>query len=82
MRTRLFLELAAAGLCAAGVASAGPNANGVMIVHASTGLVVSDSPTNYCGQAGLEHCADTVVTLSGGDAASPHAWFAIAAFPD
>lgn len=74
------LVLTLVGLCRAPAASAGPNAGGVLILHANTNLQVSTEPTNYCGQSGLEQCAAAVTSLPGGGPEDQTVWFVLAAF--
>lgn len=63
-----------------GVAAAGPNAGGTLILHSNPGLVPSSDPTNYCGQSALQACDAAVNGVAGGDITNSRVWHVIAAF--
>ncbi|MCC7144014.1 MAG: hypothetical protein IT349_18110 [Candidatus Eisenbacteria bacterium] len=63
---------------ASGVANAGPNAGGTLVLHANTAIVYTPDTTNYCGQGGLTVCDAAVSSVTGAD---PVVFFAVAAFP-
>lgn len=60
-----------------GVAAAGPNAGGTLILHSNPGLIPSSDPTNFCGQSALQACEAAINTLPGDES---HVWHVIAAF--
>jgi hypothetical protein len=75
-----FLLAVAALLCASGVAMAGPNAGGTLILVEAVGVDYTDSISNYCGMSTITDCATGVVEAGLGEVKVLHA---IAAFaPD
>ena len=74
-----FLVLTAASL-PLWPAVAGPNAGGVLLVHANTSLVYS-SDAAYCDQSDLEACSEAVTRVPW-EPGTPTVFFVIAAFPD
>jgi len=63
-----------------GVAAAGPNAGGTLILHSNPGLIPSSDATDYCGQSALQACDAAVNGVPGGDVANSRVWHVIAAF--
>ncbi|MFN8549557.1 MAG: hypothetical protein U0527_16680, partial [Candidatus Eisenbacteria bacterium] len=57
----------------------GANANGVLLLHTNPALVYSTDPGPFCGQAGLDACANAITEVSGG---GPAVIFALAAFSE
>jgi hypothetical protein len=63
------------------LAIAGPNAGGVLLVHANTALIYTSDTTSYCGQAGLQACSLAVTSVPW-DPATTTVFYVMAAFPD
>ncbi len=63
------------------VVMAGPNAGGVLLVHANTSLVYTTGTTSYCAQSGLEACSEAVTSVPW-DPGTTTVFYVIAAFPD
>ncbi len=78
-RFYLLCALACTVLFAASNAWAGPNANGVLLLHANEGITYCSDNTSYCGQAGLMTCEATDASVQGNRV---FVWFVIASFPD
>lgn len=74
---KVLLVLAALAFVA-GTASAGPNADGTLIVH-DPGIEFTFDIVDYCGMNPLDHCLNADVRIDGG---LPWAWKVYAAFPD
>ncbi len=66
MRSRSLLP--ALGLCClAGTAFAGPNAGGVILIHAEPGLIwTNELDVDYCGLSTTPSCSDVVYRVDGG----------------
>jgi hypothetical protein len=62
------------------VVLAGPNAGGVLLVHANTSIVYTTDTTDYCGQSGLAACSEAIATAPWSDTTT--VFHVIAAFPD
>lgn len=65
--------------CSTGLALAGPNAGGTLILHVNESIVYCQDTASYCGQAGLASCAATDNSITG---STNKVFFAIAAFPN
>ncbi|MCA9726940.1 MAG: hypothetical protein R3E12_09300 [Candidatus Eisenbacteria bacterium] len=77
MKLSPFLCILGFGLVFASAADAGPNANGVIVLHWNESVVYTDG-TDFCGESGLESCNDAVTTTSASSTVVLHA---LAAFP-
>ena len=71
--------LAAFGLMVAVSAMAGPNADGVLLLHAERSITYT-ADTDYCGQSTLTDCEEVVATVSA-DPDSMVVFFTLVAFP-
>ena len=77
---KLLLLLTALICCTAGLALAGPNLGGTILMHYNSTAQNSDG--NYSGYGGLTSCSSAVVTESvPNNCTTPGAWYAYAAFP-
>lgn len=63
---------------APGLALAGPNAAGTLLLHTNSALVYCSDQQTYCGQSGLTACEATDASVSGTETA---VFFAVASFP-
>jgi hypothetical protein len=72
----LFLALGSAP-----IAVAGPNAEGVLLVHANPSLVYTLDTQDYCGESGLTACSLAVTTVSW-DPDTTRVFYILAAFPE
>lgn len=66
-------------LLAPGLANAGPNAGGVLVVHANASLTYTSDSTEYCGSSGLTACSLVVATTPADGVA--RLFHVMAAFP-
>lgn len=66
--------------CAPAPSMAGPNAGGVLLLHANASVLYTPDSSNYCGQSGLSECEAAVVSVPA-DPTHMSVIFAIAAFP-
>jgi hypothetical protein len=80
-RSQVFLVIGLSLTMAgwSGPAVAGPNAGGVVVLHANPNLVYSASTSSYCGQSGLTSCEQAQFSVNRTD---PVVFHALAAFPD
>ncbi len=67
-------------LVLAGVAAAGPNEGGTLILHANPTLAFTSDIANYCGMAGLDSCSNAVTSVAW-EPGKKIVFHAIAAFP-
>lgn len=62
-------------------AVAGPNADGVLLVHTNPSLVYTTDTANFCGQSGLTACSLAVATVPWAPDTT-RVFFVLAAFPE
>lgn len=79
MRTGVVLLVGLLSL--SGLAVAGPNAGGVLLVHANASIVYTSDNQGYCGQSGLAACSLAVTSVPW-DPETTTVFYVLAAFPD
>jgi hypothetical protein len=77
----LALALMFVALGFAPTAVAGPNADGVLLVHANPPLVYTTDTADYCGQSDLAACSLAVTTVPWAPDTT-RVFFILAAFPE
>ena len=56
LHSRLVGLTALASLALPGVAKAGPNAGGTLILHSNESIVYCQDDTGYCSRSGISRC--------------------------
>lgn len=85
MNTRTLIFAASLSLVlSAGMAHAGPNAGGTLIIHATPEIVWTDDIPSLCELAEIPggDCENAITNLPGGPTAESYVWWITAAFPD